>query len=232
MPKLNRKVPQIPSSFQDVQRIPTHHDNASQPAEDKAIEKAFLNLGFFISSHVDQFYKLVIPAGINIFDFEPTESTGVKAALRRYIASNVFKLVAGMTGNMSRGMNSMVPMIARFRILNHNPNIPDFDEDEFALRLSRLLQTLEPYTYNDEKLKDRWRHHLEDILRQGSDLERMVSSQPGSRWQVGSLEPPVLKSRHVDILVFPSLLKNGKEVQAKVTQRVEGMAYRWVASFN
>jgi len=65
-----------------------------QPAEDQKIENAFGHLELFIKTHIEQFYDVSIPLpGVKIFDFEPAGAAGTKAALRRYIARNVFQIV-------------------------------------------------------------------------------------------------------------------------------------------
>jgi hypothetical protein len=90
------------------------HISPSQPAEDQEIVSAFGDLTLFISHHVDEFYKPSIPDTITIFDFEPTGATGVKAALRRFIACNVFRLVTDLAESQSNGND---PTTVQFPIL-------------------------------------------------------------------------------------------------------------------
>jgi hypothetical protein len=172
----------------------------------------------FISRHVDEFYSLAMPVGKNAFDFKPTGSGGVKVALRRYIASHVFELVAGMVEDISMGTHGRTPTMTLCSILIPHPQ--EFDQKTFALRLH---QNLQPYTHGDATQKVRWKGHLEDIMIQGSELARMLSSQPGSRWEVGSLDPPISNS---GVLVFPALFKNGNEIRAKEAHLGEGKPKR------
>jgi hypothetical protein len=44
----------------------------------------------------------------------------------------------------------------------------------------------------------------------------MLSSQRGTKWQIGNFYPATTKPPNVvDVLVFPSLLKDGSEVRAE-----------------
>ncbi|KAF8242076.1 hypothetical protein K440DRAFT_664979 [Wilcoxina mikolae CBS 423.85] len=159
-----------------------------QPAEDQKIEAAFGNLELFIASHTEKFYNLSLPLSGEICEFEPAGATTTKAALRRYIARNVFQLIRD---DKSTGIRS---------------------ENDCR---DRLVRELKPYTLTDSE-QDKWKKHLDDILKQGTVLGEMLSSQRGTKWQIGTLFPATTKPLNIiDVLVFPSLQKDGNEVRAE-----------------
>jgi len=218
----------IPHAFQKLRpgatvhsaQTPITHGKAAQPAEDQQIESVFQGLELFISNHVEQFYDLGrveqsydsgLSGVMDIFDFEPTGPKGVKAGLRRYIASKIFKYVIGMTPDQPTTTQSKILAITPFLILS--PKLPEYDRGIPAAFRDHIHRTLEPYVHYDKK--SRWRLHLDDILKQGTELARLVSSQRGSQWRIGRFDPVTIRC---DVRVFPSLLKNGTIIRREETQ--------------
>lgn len=116
-----------------------------------------------------------------------------------------------MTPDQPTTTQSKILAITPFLILS--PKLPEYDRGIPAAFRDHIHRTLEPYVHYDKK--SRWRLHLDDILKQGTELARLVSSQRGFQWRIGLFDPVTVRC---DVRVFPSLLKNDTIIRREETQ--------------